>query len=89
VTQARNLAAVLEDENRSVNFRIRDRDTKFVGPFDEVITTVGARRDQDPGAGTAGERLRRTVRPHRADRVPRLASLSGTSAISSGSLSSS
>ena len=41
--QARNLAAVLEDECRAVKFLIRDRDTKFVGPFDEVMTSIGAR----------------------------------------------
>jgi ribosomal protein L25 (general stress protein Ctc) len=35
--QARNLAMTLEDEGRTVKVLIRDRDTKFVGPFDEVL----------------------------------------------------
>jgi transposase InsO family protein len=46
--QARNLTAVLEDEGRMVNFLIRDRDTKFVGPFDEVLTSIGARVIKTP-----------------------------------------
>jgi transposase InsO family protein len=41
--QARNLAMTLEDEGRIVKFLIRDRDTKFVGPFDEVLCSIGAR----------------------------------------------
>ena len=41
--QARNLAMTLEGEGRAVKFLIRDRDTKFVGPFDEVITSIDAR----------------------------------------------
>jgi len=36
--QARNLAMTLEDEGRILKFLIRDRDSKFVGPFDEVMT---------------------------------------------------
>jgi hypothetical protein len=31
--QARNLVAALEDQGRAVRFLVRDRDTKFVGPF--------------------------------------------------------
>ena len=46
--QARNLAMTLEDEGRSVKFLIRDRDTKFVGPFDEVMTSIGARVIKTP-----------------------------------------
>jgi transposase InsO family protein len=46
--QARNLAMTLEDEGRVVNFLIRDRDTKFVGPFDEVMTSIGARVIKTP-----------------------------------------
>ena len=41
--QARNLAMTLKDEDRAVNFLIRDRDTKVVGPFDEVMRSIGAR----------------------------------------------
>src|ERR1019366_5620438 len=41
--QARNLTATLEDQGRAVRFLVRDRDAKFVGPFDEVMRSVGAR----------------------------------------------
>ena len=41
--QARNLVATLKDQGRAVRFLVRDRDAKFVGPFDEVIRSVGAR----------------------------------------------
>jgi putative transposase len=46
--QARNLAMALEDEGRIVKFLIRDRDTKFVGPFDEVLSSIGARVIKTP-----------------------------------------
>jgi transposase InsO family protein len=46
--QARNLAMTLEDEGRAVRFLIRDRDTKFVGPFDEVLRSIGARVIKTP-----------------------------------------
>ena len=46
--QARNLAMVLEDEGRVVRFLIRDRDSKFVGPFDEVIRGIGVRVIKTP-----------------------------------------
>jgi transposase InsO family protein len=46
--QARNLAMTLEDERRAVRFLIRDRDTKFVGPFDEVMTSIGSRVIKTP-----------------------------------------
>jgi transposase InsO family protein len=46
--QARNLAITLEDEGRVVKFLIRDRDTKFVGPFDEVLRSIGARVIKTP-----------------------------------------
>src|ERR1035437_3136452 len=38
----------LEDEGRAVRFLIRDRDTKFVGPFDEVLRSIGARVIKTP-----------------------------------------
>jgi hypothetical protein len=41
--QARNLAITLEDQGRVVRFLVRDRDAKFVGPFDDVVRSVGAR----------------------------------------------
>jgi transposase InsO family protein len=46
--QARNLAMTLEDEGRVIRFLIRDRNTKFVGPFDEVISSIGARVIKTP-----------------------------------------
>ena len=46
--QARNLAITLEDEGRAVRFLVRDRDAKFVGPFDEVMRSIGARVIQTP-----------------------------------------
>ena len=46
--QARNLVMTLEDEGRVVKFLMRDRDTKFVGPFDEVMTSIGARVIKTP-----------------------------------------
>jgi transposase len=46
--QARNLAMTLEDEGRIVKFLIRDRDTRFVGPFDEVLRSIGARVIKTP-----------------------------------------
>jgi len=46
--QARNLVADLEDRGRSFRFLVRDRDSKFVGPFDEVMRSVGARVIKTP-----------------------------------------
>ncbi|HXR23297.1 MAG TPA: integrase, partial [Acidimicrobiales bacterium] len=46
--QARNLVATLEDQGREMRFLVRDRDSKFVGPFDEVIRSVGARVSKTP-----------------------------------------
>jgi putative transposase len=46
--QARNLTMTLEDEGRFVKFLIRDRDAKFVGPFDEIIRSIGARVIKTP-----------------------------------------
>ena len=46
--QARNLVMRLKDEGRVVKFLIRDRDTKFVGPFDEVLRSIGARVIKTP-----------------------------------------
>jgi transposase InsO family protein len=64
--QARNLAAVLEEEDWPVTFLIRDRDTKFVGPFDEVMSSIGARVIKTPvrapQANAFAERFVRTVR---------------------------
>jgi transposase InsO family protein len=64
--QARNLAITLEDEGRTVRFLVRDRDTKFVGPFDEVLRSLGARMVltpvRSPRANAFAERFVRTAR---------------------------
>jgi putative transposase len=64
--QARNLVANLEDQGRDVSFLVRDRDTKFVGPFDEVMRSVGARVIKTPvrapRANSFAERFVRTAR---------------------------
>ena len=64
--QARNLAITLEDEGRAVRFLVRDRDAKFVGPFDEVMRSAGARviktPVRSPRANAFAERFVRTAR---------------------------
>jgi transposase InsO family protein len=64
--QARNLAITLEDQGRTVHFLVRDRDAKFVGPFDEVMKSAGARviltPVRAPRANAFAERFVRTVR---------------------------
>jgi transposase InsO family protein len=62
--QARNLAIAQELEG--VRFLIRDRDSKFTGPFDEVFKTEGApillTPVRAPKANAVAERFVRTVR---------------------------
>jgi transposase InsO family protein len=69
--QARNLTARLENEHRNVKFLIRDRDTTFVGPFDEVLTSIGASIIRTPMrascANAFAERFVRTVRTECSD----------------------
>jgi putative transposase len=64
--QARNLVATLEDQGRAVRFLVRDRDAKFVGPFDEVMRSSGARVIRTPvrapRANAFAERFVRTTR---------------------------
>ncbi len=64
--QARNLVATLEDEGRTLRFLVRDRDAKFVGPFDEVVRSTGARvirtPVRTPTANAFAERFVRTAR---------------------------
>jgi transposase InsO family protein len=67
VTQrARNLAITLEDQGRALRFLVRDRDGKFVGPFDEVMRSIGARvvltPVRSPRANAFAERFVRTAR---------------------------
>jgi hypothetical protein len=69
--QARNLSfsGALGD----VRFLIHDRDSKFVAAFDEIFRSEGTRVILTPFSGASGERIRRALRPHRPDGVPRLA----------------
>ena len=71
--QARNLVATLEDQGRAVRFLVRDRDTKFVGPFDEVMRSIGARviktPFRSPRANVIAERFVRTARSECLDWV--------------------
>jgi transposase InsO family protein len=64
--QARNLAATLEDQGRPLRFLVRDRDDKFVGSFDEVLRSTGARIIRTPvrapQANAFAERFVRTAR---------------------------
>jgi transposase InsO family protein len=64
--QARNLVATLEDQGRALRFLVRDRDAKFVGPFDEVLRSVGARiikaPVRSPQANSFAERFVLTAR---------------------------
>jgi transposase InsO family protein len=71
--QARNLATSLEDQGRAVRFLARDRDAKFVGPFDEVMRSTGARvikaPVRSPRANAFAERFVRTARAECLDWV--------------------
>jgi hypothetical protein len=62
--QARNLA--VEGRLEGIRFMIRDRDSKFSGPFDEVFRSEGVRIIQTPirapKANVFAERWVRTVR---------------------------
>jgi putative transposase len=64
--QGRNLAFQLHDRAAPVKFLIRDRDSKFTGPFDEVFRTEGTRviltPVRAPRANAYAERWVRTVR---------------------------
>ena len=62
--QARNLG--LEFAERRLRFLIRDRDSKYSGPFDEVVRSEGIRIVKTPvrapKANAIAERFVRTVR---------------------------
>jgi len=71
--QARNVTADLEDEGITVNFLLRDRDTKYVSSFDTVLTGAGARvlrtPFRTPNANAHAERFVRTVRTECLDHL--------------------
>jgi len=64
--QARNLCYTLDEREEPMRFLIHDRDTKFSGPFDEVLRTEGMRvirtPIRSPKANAFAERFVRTVR---------------------------
>ncbi len=67
--QARNLSIIggLEDKH----ILLRDRDSKFFGPFDEVVRTEGIHGGEDTRPHTAGERRRGALGRVRSTGVPR------------------
>lgn len=64
--QARNLGFDLDDREAPVRFLIRDRDSKYTGPFDTVFETEGAEviltPIRSPKANAFAERWVETVR---------------------------
>jgi hypothetical protein len=69
--QARNLTLDFDDRPTAVRFLIRDRDTKFVGPFDQVFRSAGAKviltPIRAPNANAYAERVIETVRAECTD----------------------
>lgn len=69
--QARNLA--IEDRLENVRFLLHDRDTKFLGPFDQIMRSEGVSVIKTPirapKANAVAERWVRTVREECLDRV--------------------
>ena len=69
--QARNLG--LDFAGQRMHFLIRDRDSKYSAPFDEVFRSEGHQDREDAGASAESERHRRTLRQNRPRGVSRLA----------------
>jgi hypothetical protein len=69
--QARNVTADLVDADITARFLVRDRDTKYVGSFDNVFKAEGTEILRTPFRTPNRERLRRAVRAHREIGVPR------------------
>jgi hypothetical protein len=69
--QARNLG--LDFADQGVRFLVRDRDSNYSGPFDEVFRSEGIRIVKNASASTEGQRGRGALCADRARRVPGLA----------------
>ena len=71
--QARNVTMDLDDAAVTPRFLLRDRDTKYVGQFDEIFRSEGARVVQTPfrtpNANAYAERFVRTVRSECLDHL--------------------
>ena len=71
--QARNVTGNFADEGIDVKFLVRDRDTKYVASFDEVIRSEGAQilktPFRTPNANAYAERFVRTIRSECLDHL--------------------
>ena len=71
--QARNISGDLVDQGIEVKFLLRDRDTKYVGSFDEAFRADGARilksAVQTPNMNAHAERLVRSIRTECLDHL--------------------
>jgi putative transposase len=71
--QARNLVIGLDDAGRQMKFLVRDRDSKYTRPFDDVFTGAGIRvlrtPPQAPRANAFAERWVGTVRRECLDKL--------------------
>jgi len=69
--QARNLCFKLDERDEPVRFLIHDRDSKFCGPFDEVLRTEGIgiirTPTRSPKANAIAERCVKTLRHEALD----------------------
>jgi len=70
--QARNLSMTLQEEGRSPRFLIHDRDTKFTGPFDEMLRSDAMRTVLTPIRAPQRQCCLRTMGGHASRRVPGL-----------------
>ena len=68
--QARNLG--LDFAEHDVGFLIRDRDSKYSGPFDEVFRSAGIRIVKTPVRAPRANAIAEQLRPHPARRMPGL-----------------
>jgi carboxylesterase type B len=67
------MAITLGDQGRAIRLLVGDRDAKFVGPFDEVMRSAGARVILTRLRSPRAKRVHRKVRTDSQGRVPRLA----------------